>query len=89
MIAMQAPSASPAQPTYLSRSDVVSDLVDGQLWTMRNGDGRNGRIRWTGEGNTFCMRMGFMLSTRCFQAACTSDGFQDYTDGRASVRFAR
>jgi hypothetical protein len=47
------------------------------------------RIRWTIDGNTFCMRMGFMLGTRCFQATRTSSGFQGYTNGRASVRFTR
>jgi hypothetical protein len=47
------------------------------------------RIRWTIEGNIFCMRLGFMLGTRCFQATRNSGGFQGYTDGRASVRFAR
>jgi hypothetical protein len=47
------------------------------------------RIRWTMDGNTFCMRLGFMLGTRCFQAVRNGSGFQGYTDGRASVRFAR
>jgi hypothetical protein len=47
------------------------------------------RIRWTMDGNTFCMRLGFMLGTRCFQAVRNGSGFQGYTDGRASVRFTR
>ncbi|MGL5839118.1 MAG: hypothetical protein ACRCY3_11505 [Sphingorhabdus sp.] len=47
------------------------------------------RIRWTVEGNTFCMRMGFMLGTRCFQATRSGNGFQGYTNGRPSVRFTR
>jgi hypothetical protein len=47
------------------------------------------RIRWTVDGNTFCMRLGFMLGTRCFQATRDGSGFQGYTNGRASVRFAR
>jgi hypothetical protein len=107
LIAMQAPSTSPAEPPYLSRADVVSGLVDGQAWTMANSDGRGGRIRfnadgtgaiespikrrirWTIDGNTFCMRMGFMLGTRCFQATRSRTGFQGYTNGRASVRFTR
>ncbi len=46
-------------------------------------------IRWTIDDNTFCMRMGFMLGTRCFQATRTENGFQGYTDGRPSVRFTR
>jgi hypothetical protein len=107
LLAMQAPASAPATPAYLSRTDVVAGLVDGQPWTMTNADGRNGRIRfnadgtgaiespirrrirWTMEGNTFCMRLGFMLGTRCFQAVRNGSGFQGYTDGRASVRFAR
>jgi hypothetical protein len=46
-------------------------------------------IRWTIEGNTFCMRMGFMLGTRCFQASRSASGFQGYTKGKPSVRFSR
>ena len=106
LIAMQ-PTSATAAPTYLSRADVVADLVDGQLWTMTNSDGRNGRIRfnddgtgaiespikrrikWTIEGNTLCMRMGFMLGTRCFQAMRSGSGFQGYTKGKTSVRFTR
>jgi hypothetical protein len=71
---------------------------------MTNSDGRGGRIRfnadgagaiespiqrWTIDGNTFCMRMGFMLGTRCFQATRNGRGFQGYTKARASVRFTR
>ncbi len=107
LIAIQAPSPTPVAPVYLSGADVVSGIVDGQLWTMANSDGRGGRIRfnadgtgmiespiqrrirWTIDGNTFCMRLGFMLGTRCFQATRTSGGFQGYTKGRASVRFTR
>lgn len=107
LIAMQAPSTSPAESPYLSRADVVSGLVDGQTWTMTNSDGRNGRIRfnadgtgaiespikrsirWTIDGNTFCMRMGFMLGTRCFQATRSGNGFQGYTKSKASVWFTR
>ncbi|MBL0923989.1 MAG: hypothetical protein IBJ12_05925 [Sphingomonadaceae bacterium] len=107
LIAMQAASATPVAPTYLSRADVVAGLVDGQPWNMANTDGRNGRIRfnadgtgaiespiqrrirWTTDSNRFCMRMGFLLGTRCFQATRISTGFQGYTDGRASVRFTR
>jgi hypothetical protein len=47
------------------------------------------RIRWTIDGNSFCMRMGFMLGTRCFQARRSGKGFQGYTNGKASVRFTR
>jgi hypothetical protein len=107
LIAAQASSATPAAEAYLPRDEAISGLVDGQLWTMTNTDGRNGRIRfnadgtgaiespikrrikWTIEGNTFCMRMGFMLGTRCFQATRDGNGFQGYTKGKASVRFTR
>ncbi len=46
-------------------------------------------IRWTIDGNTFCMRMGFMLGTRCFQATRSGNGFQGYTKGKPSVKFTR
>jgi hypothetical protein len=106
-VAMQMPSTTSAAPSYLSRADVVSGLVDGQPWAMVNNDGRSGRIRfnadgtgaiespiqrrirWTIDGNIFCMRMGFMLGTRCFQTTRNGSGFQGYTNGRPSVRFSR
>jgi hypothetical protein len=106
-LAAQASSTTAAPTSYLSGSDVVASLVDGQPWTMANTDGRNGRIRfnadgtgkiespikrnirWTIDGNTFCMRMGFMLGTRCFQATRSASGIQGYTKGKQSVRFTR
>jgi hypothetical protein len=34
------------------------------------------RIRWTMDGNTFCMRLGFMLGTRCFQGSEMAAAFR-------------
>jgi hypothetical protein len=47
------------------------------------------RIKWTIDGNTFCMRMGFMLGTRCFQATRSTNTVQGYSNGKPSVRFTR
>jgi hypothetical protein len=71
--------------------------TDGRTGRIRfNADGTGAiespirrRIRWTVTDNRFCMQLGFMLGTRCFQAVRNASGFQGYTNGRASVRFAR
>jgi hypothetical protein len=78
------------QPWTIANSDGRS----GRIRFNANGTGAiespvKRRIRWTIGGNTFCMRMGFMLGTRCFQATRSSNGFQGYNKGRATVRFTR
>jgi hypothetical protein len=47
------------------------------------------KIQWSVDGNSFCMKLGSMLGTKCFQAVKTPDGFQGYSKGKPNVRFTR
>ncbi len=46
-------------------------------------------IKWSVKNQEFCMNMGFMLGTRCFQAVAIKGGYQGYTKGKPSIRFTR
>ncbi len=47
------------------------------------------KIKWVTKGNEFCMKMGFMLGTKCFQAVKTANGYQGFSNGKASITFTR
>jgi hypothetical protein len=73
---------------------LASDGKKGKLTFTRDGKGKisepiSKSIAWTANGNTFCMKMGFMLGTKCFQVVKIANGFQGYTNGKPSIKFTR
>jgi hypothetical protein len=72
----------------------AADGKSGRVRFDRDGTGRiespvGIKIAWVAKGEEFCMKMGFMLGTRCFQAVRTANGFQGYTKGKPSITFSR
>lgn len=73
---------------------VSADGKSGQVPFDKGGTGEIERpirksIKWAVEGDAFCIRMGFMLGTKCFQTIKTATGYQGYSRGKASVSFSR
>lgn len=73
---------------------VAADGKKGVVRFDRDGTGAIERpirrpIRWKADAERFCMQMGFILGTKCFQAVATADGFQGFAGGKPSVRFSR
>jgi hypothetical protein len=72
----------------------ASDGKNGRIRFNADSTGRieqpvSRNIRWSIRRNQFCMRMGFMLGTRCFDGGRTATGIQGHTNGRPNVAFSR
>lgn len=91
---MEPPSLVAALADGRTWNMVGADGQNGVIRFDRDGTGAierpiRRRIRWNVDGDRFCMQMGFMLGTKCFQAVATANGFQGFTGAKPSVRFSR
>jgi hypothetical protein len=73
---------------------VSADGKNGRIRFDRNGTGAivqplSRNIKWSVDGNAFCMKLGFLLGTKCFQAVKTETGYQGYIKGKPRIRFSR
>jgi hypothetical protein len=71
--------------------------ADGKKATFTfNGDGKgkltgpiSKSIKWTMEGDNFCIAMGMMLGTRCLRFVAIKGGYQGYVKDKPGMAFRR